>query len=205
MKTIFLTPVLLLCGLFNSLKADQEESSSTSGTNQVALFAGGCFWCVQRDFDQVKGVVSTTAGYTGGKTVNPTYEEVSSGTTGHLESVQVIYNPNQVTYEELLDFYFHNIDPTRNNGQFCDLGNQYRPVIFYYNKEQERLAEAYKQKLIDSKKIQPILVDILPAQTFYPAEDYHQKYSLKNPIRYRFYRYSCGRDKRLRELWGPSP
>lgn len=167
---------------------------------EVAIFAGGCFWCMEHDFDQVPGVISTTSGYTGGTKVDPTYEEVSSGKTGHVESVQVVYDPSKVSYEHLLDFYFHNIDPTRNDGQFCDEGSQYRPVIFYENEEQKRLAEQYKQNLIASKKVEPVLVDILPAQTFYPAEEYHQKYYKKNPIRYKFYRTTCGRDRRLKQL-----
>src|SRR5476651_1835744 len=160
---------------------------AATNKNEVAIFAGGCFWCVQHDFDQVKGVVSTTAGYTGGSKIDPTYEEVSAGGTGHLESVQVIYDPSKVSYEQLLNFYFHNIDPTRNDGQFCDKGNQYRPVIFYTNNSQKKLAEQYKQNLINSRKVEPMLVEILPAQTFYPAEEYHQKYAEKNPIRYKFY------------------
>lgn len=175
-----------------------------SNTNQdnVATFAGGCFWCLQHDFDEVDGVVKTTAGYTGGLKKNPTYEEVSAGDTGHVESLQVVYDPNVISYEQLLDVYWHNIDPTRNDGQFCDTGSQYRPVIFYHNEEQKRLALAYKDRLIKEKKIQPILVDILPAYTFYPAEEYHQEYYEKNPIRYKFYRFNCGRDKRLKQIWG---
>ena len=175
---------------------------NASDKNETATFAGGCFWCEQHDFDQVKGVVSTTSGYTGGHTENPTYKEVSAGGTGHVEAVQVVYDPSKVTYEQLLDYYFHNVDPTRDDGQFCDEGDQYRPVIFYHNDTQKMLAEKYKQNLIKSKKIQPVLVQILPAQKFYPAEEYHQEYYKKNPARYKFYRYNCGRDKRLKEIWG---
>jgi peptide-methionine (S)-S-oxide reductase len=170
--------------------------------DEVAIFAGGCFWCMQHDFDQVKGVTSTTAGYTGGTKVNPTYEEVSAGGTGHLEAVQVTYDPSKVSYEQLLEDYFHNIDPTQGDGQFCDKGNQYRPVIFYENNSQKQLAEKYKQDLIASKKVHPVLVEILPATPFYPAEEYHQKYAQKNPLRYKFYRFNCGRDKRLKQVWG---
>jgi peptide-methionine (S)-S-oxide reductase len=169
---------------------------------EEAIFAGGCFWCVEHDFDQVKGVISTTSGYTGGHKANPTYEEVSSGVTGHVEAVKVIYNPQEVSYQKLLDFYWHNVDPTRSDGQFCDTGKQYRPVIFYTNENQRKLAEEYKQKLLEEHEIQPILVEILPAQPFYPAEEYHQKYYKKNPIRYNFYRFTCGRDRRLKEIWG---
>lgn len=185
--------VLVLCCLANLL---------LWGESEMAIFAGGCFWCVQSDFDKVKGVISTTAGYTGGTKVDPTYEEVSAGGTGHVEAVQVTYDSTKVTYEQLLDFYFHNIDPTRNDGQFCDTGTQYRPVIFYLNNSQKEAAEAYRSRLLREGKIRPILVDILPAKTFYPAEEYHQKYSEKNPVRYTYYRYTCGRDKRLKQLWG---
>lgn len=172
--------------------------------DETAIFAGGCFWCVQHDFDQVPGVISTTAGYTGGDVVNPTYKQVSDGGTGHVEAVQVVFDPNQVTYNQLLDNYWKNVDPTRNDGQFCDKGPEYRPVIFYMNERQKEEAEASKQALMRSNKVKPILVEILPAKTFYPAEDYHQEYYQKNPLRYKFYRANCGRDKRLKQLWGSS-
>ncbi len=168
----------------------------------TATFAGGCFWCVQHDFDQLPGVISTQAGYTGGTKKNPTYAEVSAGGTGHVEAVEVVFDPSQISYQQLLDFYWHNIDPTRDDGQFCDTGNQYRPVIFYHNAMQKRLAEKYEQRMIDEGKVTPIRVEVLPAQTFYPAEEYHQEYYQKNPLRYKFYRYNCGRDQRLKELWG---
>jgi peptide-methionine (S)-S-oxide reductase len=200
MKKILSIPILLFSCLFCPVDAD--EIARNRGKDEIVTFAGGCFWCVQHDFDQVKGVVSTTAGYTGGTQVDPTYKEVSAGKTGHVEAVQVEYDPAKVSYQELLNFYFHNIDPTRDDGQFCDTGEQYRPVIFYHDENQKVLAEKYKQDLIDSKKIQLVLVQILPAQPFYPAEEYHQEYAQKNPIRYKFYRYNCGRDKRLKELWG---
>lgn len=191
MKTI--RWILLFCCAFQFLHAKNDD---------VATFAGGCFWCVQHDFDDVDGVVSTTAGYTGGHVANPTYEQVSAGKTGHVESVQVVYDPSKISYEQLLDVYWHNIDPTRDDGQFCDNGNQYRPVIFYHNAKQKQLAEKYKQRLIAENKIRPIKVEILPAQTFYPAEEYHQEYYKKNPIRYKYYRYNCGRDARLKQIWG---
>lgn len=168
---------------------------------EYATFASGCFWCTQHDFDQIKGVISTTAGYTGGEKVNPSYEDVSAGGSGHVESLQVKYDPKVVSYQELLDFYWHNVDPTRNNGQFCDKGSQYRPVIFYHNENQQELAEKSKKQLITANQIQPILVEILPVKTFYPAEEYHQNYYKKNPLRYKFYRYNCGRDARLKEIW----
>lgn len=200
-KANFLWMTIFFLNVFASF-AHGIESLSDSGQYQRATFASGCFWCTQHDFDQVKGVVSTESGYTGGDKINPTYEEVSAGGTGHVEAVQLLYDPHIVSYEELLDFYWHNIDPTRNDGQFCDKGSQYRPVIFYHNEKQKELAEKYKNKLIADNKIKPILVEILPAKRFYPAEEYHQSYYKKNPLRYKFYRYYCGRDKRLQEVWG---
>ena len=174
----------------------------SSENTETAIFAGGCFWCLQHDFDQVPGVVSTTAGYAGGNTKNPTYEEVSAGGTGYLESVRVVFDPQKVTYVQLLDFYWHNIDPTRNDGQFCDTGDQYRPVIFYSTDTQRNEAETSKEELIQANQVKPILVEILPIGTFYPAEEYHQEYYKKNPLRYKFYRMRCGRDERLKEVWG---
>ena len=178
-----------------------ENKFNDVGIYEYATFASGCFWCTQHDFDQSRGVISTAAGYTGGEKVNPSYEEVSKGGTGHVESLLVKYDPKVVTYQDLLDFYWQNVDPTRNDGQFCDNGSQYRPVIFYLNKNQKELAEKSKDKLINTNQIRPILVEILPAKTFYPAEDYHQDYYKKNPLRYKFYRYNCGRDARLKEIW----
>lgn len=182
--------------------AHAEDNLKDGDKYEYATFASGCFWCTQHDFDQIKGVISTTAGYTGGEKVNPSYEEVSSGGSGHIESLQVKYNPKVVSYQELLDFYWHNVDPTRNDGQFCDKGSQYRPVIFYHNENQKELAEKSKKQLIAANQIHPILVEILPAKTFYLAEEYHQSFYKKNPLRYKFYRYRCGRDARLKEIWG---
>jgi peptide-methionine (S)-S-oxide reductase len=168
-----------------------------------ATFAGGCFWCMEGPFDKVPGVISTTSGYTGGQAKNPSYEQVSSGTTGHAESVQVVYDPAKVSYEKLLDVYWHNVDPLDGAGQFCDRGTQYRTAIFYRDEEQHRLAEKSKQD-VEAKLGKRVLTQIVPASEFYAAEDYHQNYYLKNPVRYRFYRYNCGRDRRLKELWGTS-
>ncbi|HEV8660992.1 MAG TPA: peptide-methionine (S)-S-oxide reductase MsrA [Thermoanaerobaculia bacterium] len=164
-----------------------------------ATFAGGCFWCMVHPFDQLKGVTKVTSGYAGGRTKNPTYEEVSAGGTGHRESVEVIYDPKQIAYAKLLDVFWHNIDPTNNNGQFCDHGDQYRSAIFYHDAEQKRLAEASKAAL---QKRMKVYTDILPAGDFYAAEEYHQDYYKKNPVRYRFYRLNCGRDYVLNKLWG---
>ena len=169
----------------------------------VATFAGGCFWCVESDFDKVPGVTQTISGYTGGNKVNPTYHEVSSGTTGHAESVQVIFDPKKVTYEKLLDVYWVSVDPTVKDRQFCDSGSQYRTAIFYNDESQRKAAEASKAALEKSKPFkQPIVTQIVAAGPFYPAEDYHQDYYKKNPVRYQLYRSGCGRDARLKELWG---
>ena len=192
--------VLLLPCLLLAPRSGMAGEPDTAG---VATFAGGCFWCMEGPFDKLDGVLATTSGYTGGQTPNPTYGEVSSGTTGHLESVQVLYDPGRVSYEKLLEVYWHNVDPTRDDGQFCDSGNQYRPAIFYHSELQKRLAEESLARIEKSKRFAaPIKVEILKAGPFYPAEDYHQDYYTKNPVRYRFYRYSCGRDARLEELWG---
>jgi len=170
---------------------------------EKATFAGGCFWCMEHPFDEIPGVVSVTSGYTGGQKKNPTYEEVSAGGTGHAESVQVVYDPARVTYEKLLNVFWHNIDPTAKDRQFCDSGRQYRSAIFYHNEEQHRLAMQSKSLLEKNKTFkEPVVTGIVPATEFYPAEDYHQHYYKKNPIRYNYYRFMCGRDQRLKELWG---
>jgi len=167
----------------------------------VATFAGGCFWCMQPPFEHLEGVLSTTVGYTGGRTKNPTYEEVSAGGTGHAESVEIVYDPQKVSYGRLLDVFWHNIDPLTRDAQFCDRGHQYRSAIFYHDVEEHRLAEAWKKEL-EARFDRPIVTEIVSASTFYPAEEYHQRYHEKNPVRYQFYRWNCGRDRRLKELWG---
>jgi peptide-methionine (S)-S-oxide reductase len=167
----------------------------------VAIFAGGCFWCVEADFDKVPGVLSTTSGYIGGTVPNPTYEQVSVGDTGHAEAVKVVYDPAMVTYDKLLYVFWRNVDPLTSEAQFCDYGPQYRSAIFYLDDEQKRLAEASKAALQPRFK-RPIVTEIVKAGPFYPAETYHQDYYKKNPVRYNFYRYNCGRDARLDEVWG---
>ncbi len=170
---------------------------------ETATFAGGCFWCMEGPFDVLDGVVSTTSGYTGGAVPDPDYEQVSAGGTGHAESVQVTYDPQRVSYEKLLDVFWHNIDPTVINQQFCDHGSQYRTAIFYHNDAQKQAAEASVTALAQNKPFTaPVKTELNKAATFYPAEDYHQDYYKKNPVRYKFYRYNCGRDQRLTELWG---
>ena len=179
------------------------RSAVTGTTVAVATFAGGCFWCMEPPFDKLDGVISTTSGYIGGKVANPTYEQVSAGRTGHTEAVQIAYDPTRITYEKLLDVFWHNIDPTVKDRQFCDIGSQYRSGIFVHDAEQKRLALASKGALEKSKPFkQPIVTEITDATTFYPAEEYHQDYYTKNPVRYRYYRAGCGRDARLKELWG---
>jgi peptide-methionine (S)-S-oxide reductase len=193
--------ILIMMGLSVTLLTTPRAMAATN--LEKATFAGGCFWCMEQPFDGIPGVVSVTSGYTGGQKKNPTYEEVSSGGTGHAESVQVIYDPARATYEKLLNVFWHNIDPTVKDKQFCDSGHQYRSAIFYHTQEQLRLALQSKTMLEKNKTFkEPVMTEIVQAPEFYPAEDYHQHYYKKNPIRYKFYRTTCGRDKRLKELWG---
>ncbi len=204
LKQLLLT--LLCCiTLFGCSNAQSLAESSPTPTAQYskAIFAGGCFWCMEKPFDELPGVIATTSGYTGGTKVNPTYREVSSGNTGHAEAVQVSYDPQQVKYEQLLSVFWKNIDPLDSKGQFCDKGNQYRSAIFYTDDPQKALAEASKAAVIKAKNFsQPVATEITAATTFYPAEDYHQNYYQTNSVKYKFYRYSCGRDRRLEEVWG---
>jgi len=167
----------------------------------VATFAGGCFWCTEADFDKVPGVISTTSGYTGGKVANPSYEQVSAGGTGHAEAVEVVYDPSKVSYQQLLTYYWRTVDPTVKDRQFCDHGNQYRTAIFVQNDEERKLAQASKKQVEEQLK-KPIYTEIVQAGAFYPAEEYHQDFYLKNPAKYKFYRWNCGRDQRLEQLWG---
>ena len=166
-----------------------------------ATFAGGCFWCMEHPFDELPGVTTTTSGYMGGTMEFPSYRQVSSGTTGHAEVVQISYDPDTVSYEKLLETFWHNVDPVDAEGQFCDKGSQYQSIIFYHDEAQRQLAESSKRGL-DGVFNQPIATAIRPAATFYSAEDYHQNYYQTHPARYRFYRFGCGRDQRLAELWG---
>lgn len=167
----------------------------------VATFAGGCFWCVESDFDHVPGVLETISGYTGGKVANPTYSQVSAGGTGHAESVEVVYDPRKVSFAQLLDYFWHHVDPTVKDQQFCDHGNQYRTAIFVHNDEERKLAEESKKK-VEAELKKPIYTEIVQAGPFYKAEDYHQDFYLKNPTKYKFYRWNCGRDQRLEQIWG---
>ena len=170
---------------------------------QIATFAGGCFWCVESDFDKVNGVLKTISGYMGGHKKDPTYTQVSSGVTGHAEVVQITFDADIIDYAQLLEIFWHSIDPTVVDQQFCDHGDQYRSAIFVHNSSQQQLAEKSKQRLIADKPFETdVVTRIEPASQFYPAEDYHQNYHQTNPIRYQYYRFACGRDARLKELWG---
>ena len=173
-----------------------DETTNT----QKATFAAGCFWCLEKPFDKVDGVMETISGYTGGEEKNPTYKEVSSGKTGHTEAMQVTYNPEKVSYEKLLDIFWHNVDPFDNQGQFCDRGSQYRPGIFVHNEAQKKAAEKSKKQL-EEELGKKTVVPIQDASAFWPAEDYHQNYYQENPLRYKYYRFSCGRDNRLNAIW----
>ena len=181
----------------------QASSGPKAPATARATFAGGCFWCMEEAFDKVPGVVATVSGYTGGQTKNPSYEQVSGGRTGHAESVQVEYDPARVSYEKLVDVFWHNVDPTQADGQFCDHGSQYRTAIFYHTEDQRRIAEASRAALAKNAPFKgEIVTQVVKADVFYPAEDYHQDYHLKNPVRYKFYKSGCGREARLRQLWG---
>lgn len=172
-----------------------------SDTSRTAVFAGGCFWCMEPPYDTLPGVLSTVSGYTGGQMDNPTYEQVSSGRSGHLEVLQVTFDPAKVSYEELLNVFWQNIDPLNPDGQFCDRGEQYRSAVFVSNEEEQAAAESSRKK-VEALLGRTVATEILDASIFYPAEDYHQDYYKENPTRYKFYRWNCGRDKRLEELWG---
>jgi len=184
------------------VKPKISPSSAPAPSNlATAIFAGGCFWCMEKPFDEIPGVIATTSGYTGGTLANPTYEQVGRGGTGHFEAVKVTYDPTKVGYQKLLDTYWHQVDPFDAYGQFCDKGETYLPAIFYGNDAEKKAAEAAREVLYARFK-KPILVQILPAKPFYDAEGYHQDYYQKNPLRYAYYRNGCGRDARLRVVWG---
>lgn len=204
--SLVITFLLLACQ--NSEQAEQNSAAMTMTSAHmenlaIATFAGGCFWCMEAPFDVLPGVAATVSGYTGGFKNNPSYEEVSAGTTGHAEAVQITYDSTKISFAQLLQVFWRNIDPLASNRQFCDSGSQYRSAIFYHNAEQQRLALASKQQLENSGRFkQPIVTEIVAAAEFYPAEEYHQDFYKKNPLRYKAYRAGCGRDRRLQELWG---
>jgi len=201
----FLTPSLRRAFgvVLSAVALSAGASAQAPAATAKATFAGGCFWCVEADFDKIDGVISTTSGYIGGKVPNPTYEQVSAKTTGHAEAVEIVYDPRKVSYERLVEYFWHTIDPTTRDRQFCDAGSPYRTAIFAHDANQLKIAEASRAALEKAKPFkEPVVTEIVLATTFYPAEDYHQDYYRKNPVRYRYYRGGCGRDARLKELWG---
>jgi peptide-methionine (S)-S-oxide reductase len=200
---IFLAAAIVALILTRAASRGAYAADGATPGLETATFAGGCFWCMQPAFDHIPGVVSTTVGYTGGNKDHPSYEEVSDGGTGHAESIEVHFDPKKVTYQKLLDVFWHNVDPTTPDREFCDVGHQYRTAIFFHGPEQEREAKESEKEIEETKPFKdPIVTEIVPATMFWPAEDYHQDFYLKNPVRYKFYRFNCGRDQRLRELWG---
>ncbi len=202
-KILIILLFLITLSLMVKGVTDNESKGSDMKSKKIekATFAGGCFWCMQDPFDELTGVLSTTVGYTGGHKKNPTYEEVCSGETEHAEAIEILYDPSQVTYSQLLDVFWRNIDPTTLNKQFADVGTQYRTAIFYHNEEQKRLAEASKEVLEKSDRYdKSIFTIITPASTFYKAEEYHQKYYEKCPVRYKLYKSGSGRDQYLEKM-----
>ena len=206
-RSVFLISCILLALIFSISYTDFSQASETNtpennNTSSIVL-AGGCFWCIESDYEKLEGIISVVSGYTGGHIKNPTYKQVSAGNSGHIEVVEVTYNPDIIDQSKILDYFWHHIDPTRNDGQFCDKGPQYRPAIFYKNEIQKRAilkSAAHIEKVKTFKE--PLKVEFIQASTFYPAEDYHQDYYKKSPLRYKYYRFSCGRDARVEELWG---
>lgn len=203
LTVLFLSITISVFFILNMAYAEQGKiSPDYSDRLEKATFAGGCFWCMEPPFDKLNGVISTTSGYVGGNEIMPTYEQVSSGRTGHFEAIEIVYDPEKVSYDKLLDVFWKNIDPTQENGQFADIGKQYRTAIFFHDDNQQKLAIASKEQLDKSgifKK--PVATEILQAGKFYPAEDYHQDYYLKNPVRYKYYRFGSGRDHFLNKIW----
>ena len=201
-RPVLIAISLLICAILTSGPSSPAQGAPASAK---AYFAGGCFWCMEEAFEKVDGVTAVVSGYMGGTVADPTYEEVSAGRTGHAESVEVTYDPTKVTYQKLLDAFWHNVDPLTPNAQFCDHGSQYRSAVFYSSNEEKRQAEESKAAIEQSKKFpSPIVTQLVPSSTFYPAEDHHQDYYKKNPLRYKYYKYGCGRAQRLEALWGKS-
>ena len=198
-----LLSILITWSPANLVLAASPDAGDDTGNTATAIFAGGCFWCIESDFEKLPGVVQVESGYTGGTAATATYKQVSKENTGHYEAVEVTYVPSTVSYAQLVDYFWRHIDPTDPNGQFCDKGSSYRSAIFYGSEEEQRIVSQSLQELQQNKPFsEPIVTAVLPAQPFYRAEEYHQDYYKKNPIRYRFYRNGCGRDQRVAELWG---
>ncbi len=209
-KTSFITSLKFAAGLLLLSQCSGAEAPAAKaaaavnfdGPTAEAIFAGGCFWCMEPPFDKLDGVLATISGYIGGSKDDPTYKEVSGGSTGHTEAVRVTYDPERIDYSQLLEVFWHNIDPTVENRQFCDWGDQYRTGIFYLDETQQALATTSKQQVINSGRFAQVFTEVTPAATFYPAEEYHQDFYVKNPTHYKRYRHGCGRDQRLADLWG---
>jgi len=202
-KPIALSVIAVAALLIGTWIGQSTSLAAADATSGKAYFAGGCFWCMEEAFEKVEGVLSATSGYMGGTVDNPSYEEVSAGRTGHAESVEVVYDPGKVSYQKLLEAFWHNVDPITPNAQFCDHGTQYRSAIFFQTDEEKRVSDSSKQALEQSRRFkEPIVTQIVMASQFYPAEEYHQDFYKKNPVRYKFYKYNCGRAQRLEALWG---
>ncbi len=196
------TALLLLGSIGLSAGAQPGQPAGSTLAAATAIFAGGCFWCVEADFDKLPGVTGTESGYTAGRTPNPTYHQVSAGGTGHAEAVRVTYDPARVSYQQLVDYFWRHIDPTVKDQQFCDVGSQYRSAIYWQNETERKIAEASRDALLKSGRFKQVYTEVAAASVFYPAEAYHQDYYMKNPIRYNFYRQGCGRDARVHKVWG---
>src|SRR5499426_692543 len=202
-RQVALAALTLTICLLGSWYVQSASQAAMDGTLSKAYFAGGCFWCMEEAFEKVEGVLSATSGYMGGTVANPSYEEVSAGRTGHAESIEVVYDSAKVSYQKLLEAFWHNVDPVTPNAQFCDHGSQYRSAIFFQTEEEKRASDTSKQAIEQSKRFtEPIVTQIVMASQFYPAEEYHQDFYKKNPVRYKFYKYNCGRAQRLEALWG---
>ncbi|MDH4191905.1 MAG: peptide-methionine (S)-S-oxide reductase MsrA [Betaproteobacteria bacterium] len=196
------TLVLVLGSIGPAAGAQPATPEGRAVAAATAVFAGGCFWCMEADFEKLPGVIGAQSGYTGGRTPNPGYHQVSAGGTGHTEAVSVSYDPAQVSYRQLVEYFWRHIDPTVKDRQFCDVGTQYRSAIYWRNETERRIIEASRDALLRSGKLPQVFTEIAAASTFYPAEEYHQDYYRKNPIRYAYYRHRCGRDARVAEVWG---
>jgi len=199
-RLLSLTASIVL--LVGSVALAADAPPARSADTAMAIFAGGCFWCIEADFEKLSGVIEAESGYTAGKAPNPTYRQVSAGGTGHTEAVRVSYDPVKVSYQQLVDYFWRHIDPTVKDRQFCDVGTQYRTGIYWQTEAERKIAEGSRDALLKSGKLARIHTEIVAASAFYPAEEYHQDYYKKNPIRYAYYRKSCGRDARVQEIWG---
>ncbi len=202
LPTLPLTALAALLLMLSGGSGAAEPPAGKAAVGSTAIFAGGCFWCSEADFEKLPGVIAVESGYTAGRTANPSYQEVSSGTTGHTEAVRVTYDPQKISYPQLVEFFWRTIDPTVKDRQFCDVGSQYRSGIYWQSEAERKVAENSRQALLASGKVPRVETEIIAASTFYPAEEYHQDYYKKNPVRYSYYRSGCGRDLRLQRIWG---